>query len=122
MLIKINAPGEPNKKQGALNYKQYIQFAADATYNGEKLKGCLKAEIKAYYPYPKKSNFKDIRDMEECKIRPVNKVKTSNIASIVLDALEGKLYTYQGQVVELHVENFYDANARIEIKIGDVYE
>ena len=55
-------------------------------------------------------------------IRPHKKPDVDNIAKVVLDALNGLVYTDDKQVTDLRVRKRYDTVERIEVIIQDDIE
>lgn len=91
---------------------------SNQTYNNEPI--CVL--IKAFYEVPKSYSFKKKFDCISGKIRPTTKPDNDNIAKIILDALNGLVFSDDKQVVDLYVEKCYSLEPRVRVIIGALNE
>lgn len=101
-----------------LNYENLIRFSYDQIEDKEILEGELKAVIKGYFTIPKSTSKKKYRMMLNEEIRPTKKPDLDNLAKTILDALNGRAFKDDSQVVSLLVEKYYSDTPRVEIEIS----
>lgn len=82
----------------------------------------LSVHINAYMGIPKSASKKVREDMRKGFKRPLKKPDGDNIAKAICDALNGKAYVDDKQVVRLTVEKWYSDYPRAEVRISEVKE
>ncbi len=134
MSIKFTIPGKPQAKQrprvtryGAYTPKETLMYenlvkCEYMSQVGERLDGCIKATIKAYFEVPKSTSKKRKAMMLDGRVGRTQKPDCDNLAKSVLDALNGVAYRDDSQIVELHVCKGYAEEARVECELEELQD
>lgn len=80
----------------------------------------LSVHIDAYMGIPKSASKKVHAAMQRGEIRPLKAPDGDNIAKAICDALNGKAYKDDKQVVHLTVNKWYSDVPRAEVRITEV--
>lgn len=103
-----------------LNYENLVKISFDMCKDKEKIEGELQVIINAFFPIPKSTSKKKQQMMLDGSVHPTKKPDTDNIAKTILDALNGRAFDDDKQVVVLHVEKHYSNEPRVEVEITEV--
>ncbi|MBR5795603.1 MAG: RusA family crossover junction endodeoxyribonuclease [Erysipelotrichaceae bacterium] len=125
------AKGRPKfRKQGSfvktytpektLNYENLVKISFDMCEEKAKLEGQLKVTMMVYCTIPKSTSKKKKELMLTGKIRPTKKPDLDNITKSILDALNGRAFDDDKQVVSLTINKYYSAIPRVEVEISEV--
>ena len=77
--------------------------------------GCVKAEIRAFYPIPKSFTKLKRESALYGFIYPTKKPDSDNIAKSILDSLNNLAYADDSQVIHLEVTKLYSDTPRVEV-------
>ena len=100
------------------NYENLVKVSFDTMVdNKEFLEGEVEAIIKTFFSIPKSTSKKKSKLMQEFEIRPVKKPDCDNLAKTILDALNGRAFKDDSQVVSLVVEKYYSNEPRVEVEL-----
>jgi Holliday junction resolvase RusA-like endonuclease len=106
--------------ESTVNYENLVKLSFDTCEEKEKLEGQLGALLLVYCPIPKSTSKKNKELMLNGDIRPTTKPDLDNIAKAILDALNGRAFDDDKQVVSLTVEKFYSDTPRVIVEIYEV--
>ena len=102
------------KRVAAAYYAKHRGFAFD--------KGtALAMLITAYCAIPSSASHKKREEMLDGFIRPAKKPDADNIIKVICDALNGKAYYDDTQVVDVHLVKHFDNSPRVEVVIIPAY-
>lgn len=128
-MSKFTVLGEP-KGKARVRVTRYGAYTPKATKDYEKMVRCaykgkkydtpLKVTVKAYFAIPKSTTKKAKAKMESGELKPTKKPDIDNILKIVLDALNGKAYADDKQVIQSEISKEYSNNPRIEVEIKEI--
>lgn len=107
----------PNK---TASYENLVKLSFDTYEDKEMLQGELSVKITAYFSIPQSTSKKKRHEMLVGRINPSKKPDCDNVAKTILDALNGRAFEDDKQVVMLHVEKHYSEEPRVEIEILEV--
>ncbi len=103
-----------------VNYENLVKLSFDMCEEKAKLDGQLGVEMVVYCPIPKSTSKKNKALMLDGSIRPTTKPDLDNIAKAILDALNGRAFDDDKQVVKLTMEKYYSDTPRVEVEISEV--
>lgn len=103
-----------------VNYENLVKVSFDMSEEKEKFDGQVAALLMVYCSIPKSTSKKKRELMIEGTIRPTTKPDLDNIAKAILDALNGRAFDDDKQVVSLTVEKFYSDTPRVIVEISEV--
>lgn len=83
----------------------------------EPLDGPLEMVVLAYFQIPKSASRKAQEDMATGVIRPTKKPDADNLLKLCADALTGRAYRDDSQLVVAAVEKWYSRTPHVEIKV-----
>ncbi len=140
MIVRFTVPGEPKGKgrprftttqsgktfartpKDTIQYENLVKWYYSTLGENKPLQGQIRADIKAYYQKPKSMTKKNLRLVEEGKLRPTKKPDLDNVAKAILDSLNTIAYHDDSQVVELYIEKLYadEQGPRVEVKLTEL--
>ena len=100
-----------------VNYENLVKLSFDASEEKEMLQGELSVKIIAYFSIPQSTSKKKRHEMLVGRMNPTKKPDCDNVAKTILDALNGRAFEDDKQVVVLHIEKHYDEKPRVEVEI-----
>lgn len=104
-----------------VNYENLVKLSFDTQVEDKYvIKWLVKATIKAYFKIPSSFSKKKLKQIEDGALYPVKKPDCDNIAKTILDALNGRAYEDDKQVIILQVEKYYSTEPRVEVEITEV--
>ena len=102
------------------SYENLVKLSFDTSEDKEMLQGELSVKITAYFSIPQSTSKKKRHEMLVGRMNPTKKPDCDNIAKTILDALNGRAFDDDKQVVMLHVEKHYAEEPRVEVEILEV--
>jgi Holliday junction resolvase RusA-like endonuclease len=103
------------------SYENLVKLSFDTQVEDKYvIQWLVKANIKAYFKIPSSFSKKKLKQIEDGALYPVKKPDCDNIAKTILDALNGRAYGDDKQVVILQVEKYYSNEPRVEVEILEV--
>lgn len=109
--------GKPYTPEKTTAYENLVKLSFDQQVIEGPIEGEVTAIITAYFAIPKSTSKKKEQQMLLGNICPTKKPDTDNIAKIILDALNGRAYQDDKQVVQLMVKKYYTHMPRVEIEL-----
>lgn len=105
-----------------LNYENLVKVSFDEQVDKPIMMGEVIADIKAYFPIPKSTSKKKEKLMLSGAIDHTKRPDADNIAKTVLDALNGRAFKDDSQIVCLIVEKHYSHEPRVEVRLTERIE
>lgn len=115
---RFTTTGRAYTPKRTADYEKKVRQA----YNGEMFPEDipLSVHIDAYMAIPKSVSKRVHEEMRKGFKRPLKKPDGDNIAKAICDALNGKAYVDDKQVVHLSVSKWYSDVPRAEVRISEV--
>ena len=135
MIVKLTIPYAPVPKarprvtktghtytpEKTKQYERIVQYIFNSKYGYMKqplTEKAVSATLLFYMPIPKSFSKKKIDELKENKMLCPKKPDIDNLAKAVLDALNGRAYKDDNQIVELFARKEYSEQPRTEIFIS----
>lgn len=100
------------------NYEKRIAAAFSAKYpNHEPIENCIKLTITSYFPAPKSTSKKRLREMEAEQFLFNKRPDIDNVLKSVLDGLSGTAWTDDKLVTDITACKRYSPQPRIVVEI-----
>lgn len=111
----VSVYDDPRDKSYKMEFLEQVQQQLGKDFSI--IEGEIHMTISSYRPILKSLNkFKKI--LAEMKLlRPTTKPDTDNIAKLVMDAMNKKLYLDDSQISDLRVKKYFGLKPRVEVKI-----
>lgn len=100
-----------------IDYENLVKVSFDMSDDKDYFMGEVEAVIKTYFSIPKSTSKKKTILMINHELRPTKKPDCDNLAKTILDALNGRAFKDDSQVVSLLVEKYYAEEPRVEVEL-----
>ncbi|MDQ0158997.1 RusA family crossover junction endodeoxyribonuclease [Alkalibacillus salilacus] len=101
------------------HYKHYVQLSAAQHKPSNLLKGPIDLTVRVYRPIPKSMPKYKRKLIDDGQLRPTTKPDVDNYLKAIKDALNGIIWHDDSQVVNVHIEKYYDDQPRVEVEIRE---
>ena len=118
---RVTRSGHAFTPKATREYEQLIVSEWEKQWGGiEPIKNPIAVRVMFYMPIPKATSNKARERMAAGLEVPAKKPDIDNLLKAVLDALNGKAYHDDNQIVDISAEKRYSSNPRTEVLIGEI--
>ena len=113
----VNGFARAYTPKDTIMYENLVRYAYQSDV-GTKMTGCIKADIKAYFPIPKSVSKKKRQEMETEKTYYDKKPDSDNLGKTILDSINGIAYDDDKQIIDMRVRKYY-GTPRVEVVLTE---